>query len=71
MVEQAGNSLLDSLGLAGLGLIGPGRTASRKGRLLGLEFLAGLGHRVEHRLGDFFEDVELADLMVLRQLRWG
>ena len=71
MVEQVGNSLLDSLGLAGLGLIGPGRTASRKGRLLGLEFLAGLGHRVQHRLGDFFEDVELADLMVLRQLRWG
>ena len=63
VIEQVGHSLLDSLGLAGLGLVGLGGTASRKGRPLGLEFLADLGHRVQHRLDDVFEDVELADLM--------
>jgi hypothetical protein len=63
MVEQVGNSSLDSLGLAGLGLICPGRPAPRKGRLLGLEFLADLGHGVKHGLGDLLEHVELADLM--------
>jgi hypothetical protein len=63
IIEQVGHSLLDSLGPAGLGLVGPGETASRKGRLSGLEFLADLGHRVPHGPEDFFEDVELADLM--------
>jgi hypothetical protein len=63
IIEQVGHSLLDSLGLVGLGPVGLGGTASRKGRLFGLEFLADLGHRVQHGPDDFFEDVELADLM--------
>ena len=45
-VEQVGNSLLDSLGLACLGLVSLGGTTPWKGRLFGLELLAGLGHGV-------------------------
>ena len=63
MIEQIGNPLLDSLGLAGLCPLGLRGPATWKSRLPGLEFLADLGHRVQHRLGDLFEDRKLADLM--------
>ena len=63
MVEQVGDSLLDSLGFAGLGLVCLGGTATRKGWLLGLEFLADLGYCMKHGLCDLFENVELTDLM--------
>jgi len=63
MVEQIANPLLNPFGFTGLSLPGLRGAASGEGRLLGLEFLADLSHRVQHCLGDLLEHVELADLM--------
>ena len=63
MFEQLAHLLLLPGGLAGLGSLGLAGSATR---LLGnavAEFLAGCGQGVQHRLGNFLDDVELTDLM--------
>jgi len=63
MFEQLAHLLLLPGGLAGLGSLGLAGSAAR---LLGnavAEFLAGCGQGVQHRLGNFLDDVELTDLM--------
>jgi hypothetical protein len=52
------------LSFAGLSLPRLGGAASGQHWLPGLEFLTDLGHRVQHRLGDLLQDVELADLVL-------
>ena len=63
MFEQLAHLLLLPGGLAGLGSLGLAGSAAR---LLGnavAEFLAGCDQGVQHRLGNFLDDVELTDLM--------
>ena len=63
MLKQLAHLLVLPGDLAGLGELGLGGTAAR---LLGdavPEFLAGCGQGVQHRLGNFLEDMELTDLM--------
>src|SRR5450755_821510 len=63
MLEQLAHLLLLAGGFAGLGALGFGRAAARLLWNAVPEFLAGCGQSVQHRLGNFLEDVELTDLM--------
>jgi hypothetical protein len=64
MLEEIGDFLLQSLPLAcgSFGFDG-GRPATLHGRLPRGQFFADLGHGPQNRLGQFLDNVELADLM--------
>jgi len=63
MLEQRGDALVDSLSAANQSPTGLGGTATREHGPLGFEFLADPRDRVQDRLRDFLEDMELAYLM--------
>ena len=65
LLKQLGHPLLNALGAAVLATGDWRRPRTAAGQFRGLrrQFLAEAGDRVQDRLGQFLEDVELANLM--------
>lgn len=64
MIKQVADSFLQTLPSAGGPLGGPrARSATRQARLLACEVFADLGDGPQHGLGQFLENMELANLM--------